>query len=229
MLDQKTLDRLWNFEDPELSEQHFRDAISDQKYDADERAELATQLGRAIGLQGRFEEADALLDSIDGEDEPTIGVRILLERGRVLNSSGHAAMAVPLFEQAAELGDHLGEEFLAVDALHMLAIADSAHAETWTRSALEYASTAHDAFARRWMVALHNNLGWTLHDSGRLTEALVEFQLAEQWAERAGTPAQQQYARAAIEECEQALAGERIVPLGAKADPSNPRLEGNLP
>jgi hypothetical protein len=56
------------------------------------------------------------------------------------------------------------------------------------------------------MVALHNNLGWTLHAAGRLTEALVEFQLAEQWAERVGTPAQQKYAREAIEECEQALA-----------------------
>ena len=115
-------------------------------------------------------------------------------------------MAVPLFEQAAELGDHLGEEFLAVDALHMLAIADADHAELWTRSALEYASTAHDPNTRRWMVALHNNLGWSLHGAGRLTEALVEFQLAEQWAERVGTPAQQQYARDAIAECEHALA-----------------------
>jgi tetratricopeptide (TPR) repeat protein len=206
MLDQTTLDRLWDFENPELSERRFRDAMDDQNFDVYERAELATQLGRAIGLQGRFEEADGLLDSIDGEEEPTVGIRILLERGRILNSSGHAAMAVPLFEQAAELGDHLGEEFLAVDALHMLAIADSAHAEPWTRSALEYASTAHEPRTKRWMVALHNNLGWTLHGAGRLTEALVEFQLAEQWAERVGTPAQQQYAREAIEECEQALA-----------------------
>ena len=206
MLDQKTLDRLWDFDNPELSEQRFREAMTDERYDADERAELATQLGRAIGLQGRFEEADALLDAIDGEDEPTIGVRIVLERGRLLNSSGHPAMAVPLFEQAAELGDHLGEEFLAVDALHMLAIADADHAELWTRSALEYASTAHDPNTRRWMVALHNNLGWSLHVAGRLTEALVEFQLAEQWAERVGTPAQQQYARDAIAECEHALA-----------------------
>jgi tetratricopeptide (TPR) repeat protein len=181
--------------------------MDDQKFDADERAELATQLGRAIGLQGRFEEADALLDSIDGEDEPTIGIRIILERGRILNSSGHPAMAVPLFEQAAELGDHLGEEFLAVDALHMLAIADADHAELWTRSALEYASTAHDPNTRRWMVALHNNLGWALHGAGRFAEALVEFQLAEQWADRVGTPAQQQYARDAIVECEHALAG----------------------
>lgn len=205
MLDQETLDRLWKIQDPELSEQRFRDALADPAYDADERAELATQLGRAIGLQGRYEEADALLDSVDG-DEPTVGVRILLERGRVLNSSGHAAMAVPLFEQAAELGDHLGEEYLAVDALHMLAIADTAHAELWTKSALEYASTAHDPHTRRWMVALHNNLGWALHGAGRFTEALVEFQLAEQWAERTGTPAQQRHARDAIEACEVALA-----------------------
>jgi tetratricopeptide (TPR) repeat protein len=207
MLDQKTLDRLWDFDNPGLSERRFREAMDDQKFDADERAELATQLGRAIGLQGRFEEADALLDSIDGEDEPTIGIRIILERGRILNSSGHPAMAVPLFEQAAELGDHLGEEFLAVDALHMLAIADADHAELWTRSALEYASTAHDPNTRRWMVALHNNLGWALHGAGRFAEALVEFQLAEQWADRVGTPAQQQYARDAIVECEHALAG----------------------
>jgi tetratricopeptide (TPR) repeat protein len=191
---------LWNFDDPALSEARFRAAAADPAYDADERAELQTQLGRAIGLQGRYEEADALLDAIDG-DEPTVAVRVLLERGRLLNSSGHAEMAVPLFEQAAELSDHLGEEFLAVDALHMLAIADAAHTETWTRSALEYASTARDDRTRRWLVALHNNLGWTLHDAGRCTEAMVEFQLAEQWAERIGTPRQQELAREAIRTC----------------------------
>ncbi|HJW00246.1 MAG TPA: hypothetical protein VJ617_14240 [Arthrobacter sp.] len=205
MLDQETLDRLWKQKDPKLSEERFRDAAADPAYDADEKAELATQLGRAIGLQGRYEEADALLDSVDG-DEPTVGVRILLERGRVLNSSGHAAMAVPLFEQAAELSDHLGEEYLAVDALHMLAIADPTHAGLWTRSALEYASTAHDPHTRRWMAVLHINLGWSLHGEGRFTEALVEFQLAEQWAERTGTAAQQQHASEAIEACELALA-----------------------
>ncbi|MDQ0754373.1 hypothetical protein [Arthrobacter sp. B3I4] len=200
MLDQQTLDRMWNFEDPGLSESRFRAAMEDPAYDADERAEFATQLGRAIGLQGRFEEADALLESIDG-DEPTVAVRVLLERGRLLNSGGRAQMAVPLFEHAAELADHLAEDFLAVDALHMLAIADTAHTETWTRSALEYASTAQDPRTKRWMVPLHNNLGWTLHEAGRCTEAMVEFQLAEQWAERVGTPQQQEAARAAIGTC----------------------------
>jgi tetratricopeptide (TPR) repeat protein len=200
MLEQKNLDQLWNFDDPAGSEARFRAAAADERYDTDERAELTTQLGRAIGLQGRYEEADALLDAVDA-DEPTVAVRVLLERGRVLNSSGHPEMAVPLFEQAAELADHLGEEFLAVDALHMLAIADSAHAETWTRSALEYASTVHDERTKRWVVSLHNNLGWTLHDAGRCTEAMVEFQLAEQWADRIGTPRQQELAREAIKAC----------------------------
>ncbi|MCU1548315.1 MAG: hypothetical protein JWO29_1266 [Arthrobacter sp.] len=200
MLDQQTLDRLWDFDNPDLSEARFRAAAADPTFDADEQAELATQLGRAIGLQGRFEEADALLDSIDA-DEPTVAIRVLLERGRVLNSSGHSAMAVPLFEQAAELADHLVEEFLAVDALQMLAVADAAHAGTWNRSALEYASTAHDAMTRRWMPALHINLGRVLHAAGRCAEAMVEFQLAEQWAERAGTPRQQELARDAINGC----------------------------
>ncbi|AXJ09774.1 hypothetical protein [Arthrobacter sp. PM3] len=200
MLEQTILDQLWDFDDPAGSEARFRAAVADAGYDVDERAELTTQLGRAIGLQGRFEEADALLDSVDG-DEPTVAVRVLLERGRVLNTSGHPEMAVPLFEQAAELADHLGEEFLAVDALHMLAIADSGHAETWTRSALEYASTVHDERTKRWIVALHNNLGWTLHGAGRCTEAMVEFHLAQQWADRIGTPRQQELAREAIKAC----------------------------
>lgn len=205
MLDQGTLDHLWNFGDPAASEARFRAAMLEEIYDADERAELATQLGRAIGLQGRLDEADALLDGIDG-DEPTVGVRVLLERGRVLNAGGHAAMAAPLLEQAAELADHLGEEFLAVDALHMLSISDAAHAEAWMRSALEYASTAHHERTKRWMIVLHASLGWFLHGNGRFTEAMVEFQLAEQWAERLGTERQKLLAREAITECGKALA-----------------------
>ncbi|MEE2570830.1 hypothetical protein V1638_15720 [Pseudarthrobacter sp. J64] len=182
MLNQGALDQLWDDDDPKGSEARLLAAITSGEYDADERAELATQLGRAVGLQGRYEEADALLDAIDGSEEPTIGIRVLVERGRILAESGHAAMAAPLLEQAAELGDHLGEEYLAVEALHLLAVADPAHAETWTRSALEYASTAHDPAARRWVAMLHQDLGELLEGKGRGAEALVEFQLARQRA-----------------------------------------------
>lgn len=206
MLDQTTLDTLWDFADPAASEQRFRSALEagafeGRAFDEAERRELATQLGRAIGLQGRFEEADALLDGIDTEPDPTIGVRVLLERGRLLNSSGHPAMAVPLFEQAAELGEHLGDEFLAADALHMLSIADADHAVSWARAGIEYARGAHSARAQRWCVSLHGNLGWLFLDAGEPAQALVEFQLAEQWAARVGTPAQEEWAREGIEAC----------------------------
>ncbi|GAB3280436.1 hypothetical protein GCM10027449_21460 [Sinomonas notoginsengisoli] len=201
MLDQSTLDALWDFSDPVASEDRFRRALEDPAFDGAERCELATQLGRAIGLQGRFEEADALLDGIDCEQDPTIAVRVLLERGRLLNSSGHAAMAVPLFEQAAELGEHLGEEFLAADAFHMLAIADGAHAESWARAGIEYARDARSARAQRWSVSLHGNLGWMFLDAGEPHRALVEFQLAEQWASRVGTPDQVAWAREGIAAC----------------------------
>jgi hypothetical protein len=165
-LDQSALDYLWDFQDPAASEEAFRRALEDPAYDDVARAELTTQLGRAIGLQGRFEEADALLDGISAEQDPTIGVRVLLERGRLLNSAKHAAMAVPLFEQAAELGEHL----------------DSPRAQ-------------------RWCVALHGNLGWHLLEAGEAHRALVEFQLAEQWAERLGTPDQAEWAREGIAAC----------------------------
>lgn len=201
MLEQSTLDALWDFSDPAASEAAFRRALDDPAFDAAERSELSTQLGRAIGLQGRFEEADALLDAIDSTEDPTIGLRVLLERGRVLNSSGHAAMAVPLFEQAAELGEHLGEEFLAADAFHMLAIADDAHAESWARAGIEYARSSHSPRTQRWCAALHGNLGWMFLDAGEPHRALVEFQLAEQWAERVGAPAQAEWAREGIAAC----------------------------
>ena len=149
MLDQQTLDRLWNFTDPALSEQRFRDALADPAYTTDEKAELTTQLGRAIGLQERYEEADALLDSIDCEEEPTVGVRVLLERGRLLTSSGHAAMAAPLLEQAAELGDHLGEEF---DQTYMAAMAEEHQkaVDLFQKQAEEGEDPELKSFAEEW-------------------------------------------------------------------------------
>ena len=113
---------------------------------------------------------------------------MLLERGRVLNSSGHAAMAVPLFEQAAELVTILARSSWPWTRCTCWLSQTLPTPELWTRSALEYASTVRDERTKRWIVALHNNLGWTLHGAGRSPRHMVEFQLAEQWAERVGTP-----------------------------------------
>ncbi|MCD4851232.1 hypothetical protein LN996_10465 [Arthrobacter sp. AK01] len=71
---------------------------------------------------------------------------------------------------------------------------------------VENASTAHDDRTKAWMIALHVSPSMFLGGKNRLTEAVVEFQLAEQWAERRGTERQETLAREAITECGKALA-----------------------
>ncbi len=146
---QEWLDELWDFEDAAGSEARFREGA----------AVLQTQVARALGLQGRFDEADAVLDATDGAPD-----RVLLERGRLRNSAGDPAAAIPLFEAAKDAASSL---FLRVDALHMLAIADPERAEQHTAAALALLEGADDR-TRRWAVGLHNNLGWNLFGAGEV-------------------------------------------------------------
>ena len=176
MTTQAWLDELWNFDDAAASEASFRDAV----------AVLQTQLARALGLQDKFEEADAVLDTIEGAPD-----RVLLERGRLRNSAGDPAAAIPLFEAAKEQAQSL---FIRVDALHMLAIADPERAAQHTAAALALLGGAEDDRTRRWAVGLHNNLGWRHFDAGEFTKALGEFELALEAAELYGTQSQRQYA-----------------------------------
>src|SRR5437868_2183068 len=70
-----------------------------------EAHETTTQIARALGLQRKFADADQLLDSIDDNlhrAPARVRVRYLLERGRIRNSNGNPAEAIPLFEQAAK-------------------------------------------------------------------------------------------------------------------------------
>ncbi len=154
---QSTLDALWDFNDPAASERRFYDA---QQTEDDEArgAELLTQECRAIGLQGRHSEALDLLES--GEIfNAVVEVRVLVEQGRVHNSVGRPADAVPLFEEAAKKARRKGLTFLAVDALHMLAMSDPASAEKHTADALALVAQTDDQRTKRWAVSLHNNLG----------------------------------------------------------------------
>jgi tetratricopeptide (TPR) repeat protein len=182
MIRQEWLDELWDFDDPAASEVSLRDGV----------AVLQTQVARALGLQDRFTEADAVLDAVDGVPD-----RVLLERGRLLNSSGNPTAAIPVFTAAV---DAAGSRFLRVDALHMLAIADPQRADEHTKAALAEVERAEDDRTRRWGVALHNNLGWTHFNDGRFDEALDEFELALEAAVAYGTPAQQTYAAEAVDD-----------------------------
>jgi tetratricopeptide (TPR) repeat protein len=198
---QTRLDELWDFDDPTASASRFAAAAA-QATDP-ERAELDTQRARAWGLQGRFAEADAVLDALTDESE-VVRARIALERGRLRNSSGDPDGAVPLFREAAALAASADLVFLQVDALHMLAIADSAHRTEWTERALSALDATDDPRTLRWRVALHNNAGWAHLDAGRLAEALTDFDKAKDAALRWGTAQQVRWADEALDEARRA-------------------------
>lgn len=204
-------DSQWDFTKPAETESRFR-AILPQAERSGDRAyllELKTQIARTLGLQSRFEEAHAMLDSVEAELTPEmrrVRVRYLLERGRVFNSSDHADKARPLFKEAWELAKASHEDNLAVDAAHMVAIVESGKAaEEWNLKALDFAGKSRDPKARQWRASLYNNLGWTYHDAGRYKEALVVFRKALKAREEMGQAEPARIARWAVARCLRSL------------------------
>jgi tetratricopeptide (TPR) repeat protein len=172
---QTRIDSLWDWDDPAESERRFRAAAESERGLDGEI--LITQVARAVGLQGRFDAAAELLDELPDDEDEELRVRVLLERGRALNSSGDTARAGPEFEAALEAAEQAGFEHLAVDAIHMLAIvAAAADQDELNGRALELASTASDPRARQWRASLLNNMGWTAFERGDLAGALKLFE-----------------------------------------------------
>lgn len=188
-LDVNVLKSLWDFADPEASETRIREALLNHDPDLASFHELQTQLARALGLQGRFDEASRMLDHIDSE-EPRVQARVSLEHGRLLNSSGHPELAIAHFLNARNLAKAVPDPYLEVDALHMLAIVDREKAEHWFSIGLEIAERATDLPTRGWRGALLTNLAWTLHDAGEFEKALATFERARDMYVLSGTPDQ---------------------------------------
>jgi tetratricopeptide (TPR) repeat protein len=204
------LDDLWNFDDPAASEARFRAAIETAAADGDHMAadEAGTQLARSLGLQGRFDEGHALLDQVDLDHlaEDRIRVRANLERGRLLRSSGDAAASVTPFEAAWELARTLGEDGLAVDAAHMLALVDAPPGEgAWHERALDLAQASSDPDARRWRGSLWNNIGWARFEAGDLDGAMTAFEGALAARREQGQPRETRVAEWCIARCLRAL------------------------
>ena len=197
-LAQARLDELWDFSDAADSEARLR-AAAEAETDASTRAELQTQVARALGLQSRYDEADAVLDSVAIEDA-AVAARAALERGRVRNSSGDPGGAVPYFLAAVDAASAAGLTFLQVDALHMLAVAEPDQADQWTAAGFAALDDVDDPRTLRWRVSLHNNAGWRLFDEGRIDEAVTSFEAARDAATRWGTPQQVQWADEALAE-----------------------------
>ncbi|KAA3646494.1 MAG: hypothetical protein DWQ07_09795 [Chloroflexi bacterium] len=184
MTDLPKIDELWDYNKPEQTEQQFRELLPQAQASGDipYHAELLTQLARTQSLQRKFNEAHAILDDAEallGQAGARARVRYLLERGRTFNSLGKKEQAKPLFVEAWDLGREVGEEGLAVDAAHMVAIAESGDAVlAWNLKAMEYAEASTDPDARRWLGSLFNNIGWTYHDQNEFEKALEMFEQA---------------------------------------------------
>ncbi len=178
---------LWDFDDLDLSERRLTEQLEREADDAG-RAEVLTQLARVEGLRGAFDRCGDLLDEAArvGGGSAVVDVRIALERGRMLRSSGDATAAYPLFVTAFEHAGAAGEHYLAGDAVHMaaLAAADDEGFRAWTTRGIELGER--EPTAAYWRGPLLNNLGWMLNERGAHDEALPVFEQA--LAVREGDP-----------------------------------------
>jgi tetratricopeptide (TPR) repeat protein len=175
-------DTQWDYNNPSVTEQRFRDLAPQLHSNKEKYAELLTQIARARGLQGNFAEAHNTLDEVEKLLEPTFHVakiRYLLERGRVFNSSGEKAKARPFFLEAQGLAKEVKEDYHAVDAAHMLAIIEPLEQQMhWHKVAIEICEQSNEERTRGWLGSLYNNLGWTYHGQGNYQAALETFQKA---------------------------------------------------
>jgi len=195
---------LWDFDDFDASEARFRAQLEEETTDAG-RAEVLTQLARVESLRGNWETCDALLD--EAEALGGITVRSLLERGRRARSAEQPGAGVEQFREAFDLARETGDDTLAADAAHMLALVDDA--EAWTARGIEIAGASDDPGTRYWLGPLYNNIGWARFEAGDHEGALEAFELALAARER-DDPRESalQHARDAVDEARRALAGE---------------------
>ena len=156
--------KLWNFGDPAGTEKKFSEIlpVAEASNDISYLAQLLTQIARTQGLQGKFDDAHQTLDKVERmltPELPLARLRYLLERGRSFNSSGHPEKALPLFADAYTLGSEIKEIKLAIDAVHMIAIAerDPKMQIEWNLKGIVLAEE--NPVARNWLHALYNNIG----------------------------------------------------------------------
>lgn len=192
------IDDLWDFHDPAASEQRFR-AFMETSHDPIFRSEVLTQVARAQGLQNEFDEAQATLDEAEAlmpDDATEVRIRLLLERGRVLNSAGKPEESRPFFFDALAVAEQSKQDHYAIDAAHMLGIVDPpADQIAWSERALKIARSSKDPRAQSWLGPVYNNLGWSYHDAGEYGRAMEMFERALEWYREHGDAEQVRIAR----------------------------------
>jgi len=186
--DLPVIDTLWDYDDPRATEVLFRELVpaAERSGNRSYHAELLTQLARTLSLQRKFDDAHRLLDDarqlIAEQPMPIAEIRYLLERGRTFNSSNEKVQAIALFKDAYKKALQSNEEFYAIDAAHMLGVAEKPQEQLyWNIKAMDLAEKSVDAKARKWLGPLYNNIGWTYHDAKDYERALDLFKKSLAW------------------------------------------------
>ncbi len=189
MTDEETLPDLyhiWNYSAPAETRKRFEQILTQAKQSNGHESyvlQLQTQIARTYSIEGTFDRAHAILDEVESKltgDLPLVKIRYLLERGRTFNSAGDKLQAEVLFNEAYTLSRQHNEDFHAVDAAHMVAIAtsDVTDKERWNLTGVKIAEESNDERARSWLGSLYNNIGWDYFAKERYQEAALNFEKA---------------------------------------------------
>jgi tetratricopeptide (TPR) repeat protein len=140
-------------------------------------AESFAQVARAQGVQGYARDAEATLAKAK---KLAIGTRarsrIALETGRIARRTGRTDQAKALITEAFESAAKAGEDALAADAAHMLALLETGEGSVrWTERGLAIAEASTDPTARRWVGNLAFNAGMNFREGGNHEAAALMF------------------------------------------------------
>jgi hypothetical protein len=226
---------LWDFANPGLSEQRFRDALATAQ--GDDALILQTQIARTHGLRRDLPRARELLKSLEPQlagAGPEARARHALEWGRNhISAVTRPAERTPenletarsAYVQALVVARQAGLDGLAIDAVHMMAFVDDAPAQQqrWNEQALQMVLASTQPAGRQWEASIRNNLGMSLHTQGRHAEALPHYERALALREAAqASPRQQYVARWLV------ARGLRLVGRLDEALAQQTRLEGQM-
>ena len=192
------INALWDYSNPDVSEQRFITALDGAS--EDEKLLLQTQIARTYGIRRNFSKAREVLSSVEPKLQrasPELQVRYFLELGRTYASTMHPQdtqtpenldAARSNFLRAHELAVHARLDFLAIDALHMMPSVDSEPGRQleWNEKAVAYMERSDQADAKGWEGSLRNNVGYAKHLKGEYEAALAEFRLSRAAHERTG-------------------------------------------
>jgi tetratricopeptide (TPR) repeat protein len=167
----------WDFNDPAASLKRFRQLERDAAIDAD-KAFALTQVARALGLQGNYAEGRASLAKADTL-LPALGkerAQYWLELGRIENEENNVSEALSCFQKSVALASAADEEYVMVDAAHMIAIVVPKEEQPERAEfALSLAREASNERTRYWIGPIANNLGWTYMDLAQPEKAVASF------------------------------------------------------